>query len=153
MLVHELFRYMGYKQCAIIMGGWDPMGTHLYTIHPHGSSDQLPFTTMGSGSLNAMAVLESKYVDNMSVNDATNLAVEAITAGIMNDLGSGSNVDVVILSKNGNKFIRSCAKPGIRMFSAPKHQFPIGCTKVLSESTEIIDSGDSGDYIQDENME
>ena len=50
-----------------MLGGVDPTGAHLYTIHPHGSTDKLPFVTMGSGSLAAMAVFEAKWRKNMSV--------------------------------------------------------------------------------------
>lgn len=58
MLIHELFKYQGHKQCALILGGYDTLGPHLFSISPRGSSDSLPFCTMGSGSLNAMSVLE-----------------------------------------------------------------------------------------------
>merc|ERR1711953_1572749 len=56
-----LFRYQGYIGCALVLGGVDVTGPHLYQIYPHGSTDMLPFTTMGSGSLAAMAILEANY--------------------------------------------------------------------------------------------
>ena len=37
-------------------------------IYPHGSTDTLPFATMGSGSLAAMAVFESKYREGLTVS-------------------------------------------------------------------------------------
>ena len=37
-------------------------------IYPHGSTDTLPFATMGSGSLAAMAVFESKYHEGLTVS-------------------------------------------------------------------------------------
>lgn len=72
----------------------------------------LPFVTMGSGSLAAMAIFETKYRPDMEVSvrveaillifcvqkeEAIELVSEAIQAGIFNDLGSGSNVDVVVI--------------------------------------------------------
>jgi 20S proteasome alpha/beta subunit len=36
----------------------------------HGSSDALPFATMGSGSLAAMAVFESDYKEDMNEEEA-----------------------------------------------------------------------------------
>lgn len=39
-----------------MLGGVDVTGPHLYNIYPHGSSDKLPYLTMGSGSLAAMSV-------------------------------------------------------------------------------------------------
>lgn len=41
---------------ALVLGGVDVTGPHLYNIYPHGSSDKLPYLTMGSGSLAAMSV-------------------------------------------------------------------------------------------------
>jgi len=46
-----LFKYQGHVGCALVLGGVDVTGPHLYQIYPHGSTDKLPFTTMGSGSL------------------------------------------------------------------------------------------------------
>jgi 20S proteasome subunit beta 2 len=40
----------------------------ILQIYPHGSTDTLPFATMGSGSLAAMAVFESKYKEGLSVS-------------------------------------------------------------------------------------
>lgn len=38
-------------------------------IYPHGSTDTLPFATMGSGSLAAMAIFESKYREGLTVSN------------------------------------------------------------------------------------
>jgi len=53
---------------------------------------------MGSGSLAAMSVFESQWQKGLSQDDAVKLCGEAILAGIFNDLGSGSNVDVCIIT-------------------------------------------------------
>lgn len=50
-----------------MLGGVDATGAHLFTIHPHGSTDKLPYVTMGSGSLAAMAVFESGWKPNLEV--------------------------------------------------------------------------------------
>ncbi len=51
MLKRMLYRYQGQVSAALVLGGVDVTGAHLYTIYPHGSTDKLPFVTMGSGSL------------------------------------------------------------------------------------------------------
>lgn len=76
-------------------------------VYPHGSTDALPFVTMGSGSLNAMSVFESGYQDDMSKEQAMELVGRAIKAGIYNDLGSGSNVDLCIITKGGAEYLRN----------------------------------------------
>ena len=42
-----IFRYQGYISAALVLGGVDVTGPHLYSIYPHGSTDSLPYVTMG----------------------------------------------------------------------------------------------------------
>ncbi len=41
-----------------------------------------------------------------------NLGIKAITAGIINDEGSGSAVDMAVITKDNCQMYRSIAKPG-----------------------------------------
>ena len=103
MLKSHLFRHQGHISAALVLGGVDVEGPHLFTVYPHGSTDSLPFATMGSGSLNAMAVFEADYREGMEEEEAVKLVARAIRAGIFNDLGSGSNVDVCVIRKKAKK--------------------------------------------------
>ena len=76
-------------------------------VYPHGSTDALPFATMGSGSLNAMAVFEADYKDGMSKEEAMALVARAIRSGVLNDLGSGSNIDLCVITKDGVEYLRN----------------------------------------------
>jgi 20S proteasome subunit beta 2 len=100
MLKRLLYRYQGHVSAALVLGGVDVHGPHLYSIHPHGSTQRLPYTTMGSGSLAAMSVFETRYVEDMEEEAAIQLVKDAIRAGIFNDLGSGSNVDITVIRKD-----------------------------------------------------
>lgn len=64
---HLSRRYQGHVGAALVLGGVDATGPHLFTIHPHGSTDKLPYVTMGSGSLAAMAIFEAGWRPNMEV--------------------------------------------------------------------------------------
>ncbi|GAA5876354.1 hypothetical protein JCM3774_003733 [Rhodotorula dairenensis] len=97
MLKQYLFQYQGQVGAALVLGGIDPTGPHLYTVAPHGSTDKLPYVTMGSGSLAAMAVFETHWRPNLDRQAAIDVVSAAIEAGIYNDLGSGSNVDVCVI--------------------------------------------------------
>lgn len=68
MFKQMLFKYQGQIGAALVLGGVDVTGPHLFTIAPHGSSDKLPYVTMGSGSLAAMAVFESQWKKDMDVS-------------------------------------------------------------------------------------
>lgn len=100
LLKRLLYKYQGHVSAALILGGVDVHGPHLYSIHPHGSTQRLPYTTMGSGSLAAMAVFETRYQEDMEEAAAVELVRDAIRAGIFNDLGSGSNVDITVIRKD-----------------------------------------------------
>ena len=40
-------RYQGHISAALVLGGVDVTGPRLYSIYPHGSTDSLPYVTMG----------------------------------------------------------------------------------------------------------
>ena len=106
MLKQMLFRYQGYISAALVLGGVDVTGPHLYSVYPHGSTDALPYVTMGSGSLAAMATFESRYKPNMEKEEAMQLVRDGIAAGIFNDLGSGSNIDLCIITRDKVEYLR-----------------------------------------------
>ncbi|KAK0180379.1 hypothetical protein PV327_006023 [Microctonus hyperodae] len=97
LLKQHLFRHQGHIGAALVLGGVDANGPHLYAIFPHGSSENYMFTTMGSGSLAAMAVFESRWRPGLTEEEGKELVADAIRAGVFNDLGSGSNVDICVI--------------------------------------------------------
>ncbi|KAJ6848521.1 proteasome subunit beta type isoform X1 [Iris pallida] len=133
LLKTHLFSYQGHVSAALVLGGVDVTGPHLHTIYPHGSTDTLPFATMGSGSLAAMAVFESKYKEGLTKEEGIQLVSEAICSGIFNDLGSGSNVDVCVITKGKTEYLRNHKLPNPRTYVSSKgYNFTKGHTEVLS---------------------
>lgn len=43
----------------------------------------------------------------MTIEEGKELVIKAITAGILYDLGSGSNVDIMIIKKDGKELLRN----------------------------------------------
>lgn len=139
-LQQRLFQYQGHVSAALVLGGVDATGAHLYTVWPHGSTSRLPYATMGSGSLAAMSVFESEYKDDMEEKEAVDLVDQAIQAGIFNDLGSGGNVDICVISKTkGVNMMRNYRTPNERLFAQPK-PFPRGSTAWFEETRKIMKS-------------
>lgn len=143
MLKRRLFQYQGHISAALVLGGVDATGPHLYSIYPHGSTDKLPFVTMGSGSLAAMSVFESGYKDDLTEEEARDLVRRAIRAGIFNDLGSGSNVDLCVIRADGKaEVMRSYEKPNPKeplraLTRRPEsRKIPAGSTRVVKEMFE-----------------
>lgn len=140
-LKQRLFQYQGHVSAALVLGGIDCTGSYLYTVYPHGSVDKLPFATMGSGSLAAMAAMEAGYKDDMSEEEAIHLVDAAIQAGIFNDLGSGSNVDVCVLSHTeGVKYLRGYQTTlNARKYKrAAGYEVPRGSTVWMKETENIF---------------
>jgi 20S proteasome subunit beta 2 len=96
-LKQYLFKYGGHIGAYLIVAGVDPTGIHLCSVHSHGSTDKLPYMTLGSGSLAAMGVLESEFKHDMEKEAAMDLVCRAVLAGVWNDLGSGGKVDLVVM--------------------------------------------------------
>jgi len=97
----------------LILGGYDIEANEgrLTAIHPHGSMDVVPFAALGSGGLAAMAVLESRYRPNLTREEGVELVKRAVLAGIENDLGSGSQVDMCVLGPGGSVDYRQGVVP------------------------------------------
>lgn len=163
MLKRMLYKYQGQVSAALVLGGVDSTGPHLYTIYPHGSTDKLPFVTMGSGSLAAMSVFESGYKDEMTEVEAKKLVRDAIAGGVFNDLGSGSNIDLCVIrtpeqaGPGGDKvdFLRGYETPNNQGDLRAKIQrpaasiFPRGVTNVKStrfvpvkERVNVVDTSE-----------
>lgn len=145
LLKQHLFRYQGYIGAYLVVAGVDPTGTHLFTVHAHGSTDKLPYVTMGSGSLAAMSVFETQWKAKLTQDEAVALCAEAIKSGIFNDLGSGSNVDVAIITPEKTILRRNFIKPNERAQKLRSYAFKKGTTAVLNE--KIIRKEEIGNYI------
>ncbi|KAM3407790.1 hypothetical protein ACQJBY_001256 [Aegilops geniculata] len=132
----QLHRYATSRESRVVTA-LTLLKTHLFNyqghVYPHGSTDTLPFATMGSGSLAAMSVFESKYREGLTREEGIALVAEAIRAGIFNDLGSGSNVDVCVITKGNTEYLRNHELPNPRTFVSSKgYSFNKGHTEVLS---------------------
>lgn len=139
LLRQYLFRYQGHVSAALVLGGVDFNGPYLGTIAPHGSSDKLPYVSMGSGSLAAMAVFEERFKEDMTEEEAKELVADAIRSGIFNDLGSGSNVDLCVITKDKAEMIRPYHVANVKSEIQGNYKFKRGTTKVIrSHAKKVI---------------
>ena len=94
-------RYFPYY-VQIIMAGYDGIGHgQIYNIDLFGSLTTEKFISTGSGSPVAYGYLESEFKENMSVEEAYKIALNAIAAAIRRNAGTGDGINVVIIDKNG----------------------------------------------------
>jgi len=136
LLKQMLFRYQGHIGAALILGGVDSTGNHLYMIYPHGSVDPSPYVTMGSGSLAAMSVFEAGWKPEMTLEEGKKLVQDAIRAGIFNDMGSGSNVDLCVITTQGAEMLRGYEIANKKGKKQHSYLYKPGTTQVIS--SEVI---------------
>ncbi|XP_076862392.1 proteasome subunit beta type-10 [Brachyhypopomus gauderio] len=137
-LKQMLFRYQGHIGCSVIVGGVDVYGPQLYSIFPHGSYDKLPFLTMGSGAAPAVSVFEDRYKPNMELEEAKQLVRDAIAAGIFCDLGSGSNVDLCVITEKGAEYLRGYDQPAQKGQREGTYTYKPGTTPVLETTVSPL---------------
>jgi len=83
----------------LLLGGYDD-APRLYVIDWFGDITEEVYAATGSGSPIAIGVIESSYRKDMSVDEALNLAVKAVSASIMRDAFTGEAVDAAVITKD-----------------------------------------------------
>lgn len=139
LLKQMLFRYQGYISAALVLGGVDKTGSYIYCIYPHGSTDKLPYASMGSGSLAAMSVFEARWKPNLSEEEGKKLVRDAIAGGVFNDLGSGSNIDLCVIRKDSCDFLRNYELANKKGERTLNYDFKKGTTAVLESKIHKFD--------------
>ncbi len=87
-----------------IVGGLDVKDQpKLYVLDAVGSITEEPFVAVGSGATVALGYLEEHYREDMSLEEAMDLAAKAMRIAMQRDPSTGDGIDVVAISKEGVK--------------------------------------------------
>jgi proteasome beta subunit len=92
-------RYFPYW-VALVIGGVDSEGGHVYSLDAAGGSIPDNFVTTGSGSPFVYGVLEDHYKENLSLDDGVNIAIRAMSAAMKRDAASGDGIDIVTITSS-----------------------------------------------------
>ena len=84
-----------------VLGGVDDEGTHVYSIDPAGGVMQDDYTVTGSGLTVAYGTLEDRYEEEMSLEEAQQVAGAGIKAAAERDTGSGNGIFVAEVTEEG----------------------------------------------------
>ena len=103
--------YGNIRQFSIIPGitqfllaGVDNVGVHLYDLFVDGSIMEIDdYVSSGSGSIIVYGILEALYKKDLSLKEATDLAVKAVNAAIQRDSASGNGIVIYTITKTGVK--------------------------------------------------
>lgn len=98
----------------LIMAGFNEQErSQIYNIDLFGSMTTESFISTGSGSPVAYGYLESEFSENMKVDEAYKIALNAIAAAIRRNAGTGDGINVVIIDKDGYRELSREVKDAI----------------------------------------
>lgn len=86
----------------VIVGGIDSK-PEIYTLDPLGSVLPDEYAAVGTGAEMALGIMDAEYKPNMSEEKARDLAVRAIRSAIQRDAASGDGIDVLFVTKTGQR--------------------------------------------------
>ena len=96
-----------------MVGGYDETGPALFNIDMFGSVEKKDYVTTGSGSPVAYGLLEDEYRDDLTVSDAKAIALRAVKAAIVRNIGTGDGINIATIDKNGFQLLTKEQKKSI----------------------------------------
>jgi len=104
----------GYPFIAdILVGGYDNDGPALFNIDMFGSVEEKIYVATGSGSPVAYGLLEEEFREELTVEEAKLIAIRAVKAAIIRNIGTGDGINVSIIDKNGFRLLTKEQKKAI----------------------------------------
>ena len=88
-----------------LIGGVDDTGASIYSLDAAGGMIKDTFISTGSGSTFAYGVLEDRFYEDITVEEATEVALRAIKAATERDTFSGNGFLVANVTKDGYKML------------------------------------------------
>jgi proteasome beta subunit len=93
-------KYMPYLTQTLI-GGIDQNGPHLFSLDLSGSLIKEKFAAVGTATSLVLGVLEANYHENLSKDEAMELATKAIRSATRRDAMSGDGIDLLVVTHKG----------------------------------------------------
>jgi proteasome beta subunit len=84
----------------VIVGGYDEAPA-LYILDPVGSLIEEKYAAVGSGHQLAIGYIEPRYREDISLEEAEQLAIGAIKTVIERDVLTGDGVDILVFTREG----------------------------------------------------
>jgi proteasome beta subunit len=75
----------------------------IYTLDPLGSVLPDEYAAVGTGAEMALGVLDPQFKENMSEQEAKELAIKSIRSASLRDSFSGDGIDILVIDKNTSK--------------------------------------------------
>ncbi len=89
---------------SIILGGIDKSGARIFQIDPSGSCWAYKAASIGAGSDTVRQILEEKYVDDMRLDKAIQLAAQCISKAAEEGKAGAPKIKIAIIPVSTQKF-------------------------------------------------
>jgi proteasome beta subunit len=67
-------------------------------------------TSTGSGSPLAIGILEDRFKESMTIDEALPVIAKAVNAAMKRDVGSGNNYNIIVINQNGYRELSDAEK-------------------------------------------
>ena len=86
---------------GLIVGGYDKTGGHVFSIDGAGGYIEDNFMSVGSGSVFALGALQAASKEDLSKDEAVDVAVTALNSAVKRDSASGDGMLVAYIDAEG----------------------------------------------------
>ena len=100
-LTSNLLRSGAFLIVVPVLGGVDEEGGHIYSYDALGGVTEETYSVSGSGSQFALGVLEQDYHEDMSQDEAREVAVRALKSAVERDTASGNGMWLAEIDAEG----------------------------------------------------
>ncbi|WP_137287076.1 archaeal proteasome endopeptidase complex subunit beta [Halorussus salinisoli] len=100
-LTSNLLRSGGFLITVPVLGGVDSEGGHIYSYDALGGVTEETYSVSGSGSQFALGVLEQDYHEDLSQDEAREVAIRALKSAVERDTASGNGMWLAEIDEEG----------------------------------------------------
>ncbi|UPV74110.1 archaeal proteasome endopeptidase complex subunit beta [Halorussus limi] len=100
-LTSNLLRSGGFLITVPVLGGVDEEGGHIYSYDALGGVTEETYSVSGSGSQFALGVLEQDYHEDLSQDEAREVAIRALKSAVERDTASGNGMWLAEIDAEG----------------------------------------------------
>nr|WP_275897399.1 archaeal proteasome endopeptidase complex subunit beta [Halorussus sp. MSC15.2] len=100
-LTSNLLRSGAFLITVPVLGGVDEEGGHIYSYDALGGVTEETYSVSGSGSQFALGVLEQDYHEDLSQDDAREVAIRALKSAVERDTASGNGMWLAEIDEEG----------------------------------------------------
>jgi len=106
----------------LIIGGVDAYGPSIYQVEPFGGVVEERYVATGSGSPTAVGYLEASIRDELTIEEAIPILIEAINVATQRNTATGNDIEIAIVDSKGYRELTEKEKEEYLQRLSPRFQ-------------------------------